>query len=136
MQLTPLQLEIQQRADKTLQLWTIISTRYDWMCIYIDHSSYIAQCADWTPRVTWISTNVEKEIVTVYGVPMNWGRLCYIAKRDRYLRLGSWLWEKRVKWVKIENYFFGNIECYHQTVLERPVELQKLVLEFLISLPR
>lgn len=133
MNLTNLQLQVQEYSDKTLQPWCLIDTRYDWICVYVDSSYYIVDCPDWVRRVTGLSSGVKKEILANHGNPMNWGRLCYLRSLHTYCGEIRLL-DKNFWFMKWE--MECNKEYYQQTVLERPVELQELVLEFLLTLPK
>lgn len=131
MKLTPLQLEIQQQADKTESFWCIIElnsliyrldTRYEIYTYRETWEKYIHQEGQWMMHETRC-----KEYNIVWH-PMNWGRLCYLAetcqnKSDVNASL-------QMQFVFRKQY----TECMQQTVLERPVELQQLVLDFLLTL--
>lgn len=65
---------------------------------------------------------------------MNWGRLWYLlrmAQKPNELPDTS-----HRAFSKIERFAMTHSEVYQQTVLERPVKLQELVLKFLSSLPK
>lgn len=187
MQLTPLQLEIQQRADKTLSfgcllknidctVWykpmeygTYITARpFAWTgcAIFWDNREVVvpnvgtADMQQWELTVHDIVYDITYRIeqwkeqkwdfntwckgIEIIWHPISRGRLCYLyfnlrnskEKRNKFV-----LWKTNAEVVKIyDNYdwlsvfFQDNEMLYNKTVLERPVELQSLVLSFLKTL--
>lgn len=129
MQLTPLQLEIQQRADRTLSFWCIIQTK-EWIArIYkVDGSDpartlyYIDQKPNVVKRATWLK---------VIWHRMNRWRLFYLLINPKSISQ-----ESQDSFDKIVSFLSREPKRYQYTVLERPIELQKLVLKFLLTLPK
>ena len=128
MQLTPLQLEIQQRADKTLSFGCIVQVancawrKEEWDMYWWHHLMRVGnEKREETSFLEWIITT--KEVIESYWHPMNWGRLY------------SFLYSHNcaLEFVTLEQEF-KKYNAYQQTVLERPVELQELVLAFLNTL--
>lgn len=71
----------------------------------------------------------KKDEVELLRKPMNWGRLCYLYNKN-FLNADTGIMHELI------TYFDNNPIYYQQTVLERPTELQELVLKFLSSLPK
>lgn len=162
MNLTPMQVEIMKRADKTLSFGCLIcSERFDWvhLSVYIsEDKAYKDLCSIMTYFDNYATSWCNKEnIVEIIWHPMNWGRLCYIEKQSQFEnvwlvnlfsqteQLQTGVWHKRVSEIgketqkardKVFMYFHTRMDTFQQTVLERPVELQQLVLDFLLTLPK
>jgi hypothetical protein len=92
--------------------WDIVRiTKCAWWWIYYDN--YLDFFDEW---------NIEK----IIWHPMTRGRLCFLSEtHTEYVR----------EWNSLRDYFMYNSILYQQTVLERPEELQDLVIEFLECLP-
>ncbi len=144
MQLTPLQLEIQQWSDKTLSFGCVINTHHKrkprtWsnkqytQDIYVSRSTksyfYYSCPIDW-PYIG--KPRYKSDTIEVIWHLMGYWRLCYLfEQRQHYVDMS---WEDAR--ANVSNYFQDNFLVYQQTVLERPVELQELVLKFLLTLPK
>lgn len=147
MELTPLQLQIQEYADKTLSFGCIVNVSNDYypkssqmifwwldkskdkIRLYKGDGTFDLYGYDFSVLFTvdylWLEEPMEELVI---WHPMNWGRLCYLWVMD-------WFSEKEESYAVID-YFTEHKECYQQTVLERPVELQEVVLKFLVTLQK
>lgn len=133
MNLTPLQLQIQEWSDKSLSIG----------CLLMDNFGYYSFIRrkyelsfDWkdtpisiTVAYSYRSCEVE-EITNEFEIiwhPMDWWRLCYISSRAN----GSNINKRRTP---LYCHFSENAELYNQTILERPEETHIACRDFLLSL--
>ncbi len=149
--MTELQLKIQKRADKTLSFWCFV-----WIREYTDEytEAWLNEMG-WQGETSLIrvgSYDYETDyqnIIEVYEStweiiedyidsieiiwhPMNYWRLCFLLTNDVELNTREWDIEKRKQ---LQYYMDINRWTFQQTILEWPVEMQKLVLGFLETLP-
>lgn len=146
MQLTEKQLKIQEYADKILSFGCIVQPSFTTRRVKI--AKILAHFWGGDYRVIEridTSKNAEEyendfwhcefhdyENWSFYIIwhPMNRGRLFYFHKKSN----GS---SEQFKYFdEMFNYFNQNLDCYQQTVLERPEELQDKVIAFLETLPK
>lgn len=136
MNLTPLQLEIQQQADDTLSFWCIVKPLHK---VSKAPVIYLWSNNKWTYYWKTITTNdkfarIEFEDYDIVWHPMNWGRLCYLlSKLDTVEQSEKRFASKKALW-EVERRLGNNKEYYQKTVLERPEKLQLLVLAFFKTL--
>lgn len=133
MQLTPLQLEVQQRSDKTLSFWCILKENSFSVIVtsISDDSGLISILRN---RVLLVATEQSIKLnktIEVIWHPMNWGRLCWLYRTSMRRKPDNKIISE---FVDLETRFDVVFDCYQQTVLERPIELQELVLAFLKTL--
>lgn len=131
--MNPTQLRIQELwAKKELQPWTIIERYkgvYDtflWMKdygVYLDFWILLKDGSYFGETTT--RDNFER--INIIWKPFDYGRYIYLKLSHPNKILSSIHRE-------IENYFDSNRELYQETVLERPEELNQLILEFLESI--
>lgn len=132
MNLTPLQLQIQQRTDKTLSPNCMI--KQDTIAFIVpsidkEKSGLITILRNGVLLVASEQMIELNKTIEIIWHPMNWGRLSYL-----YLRNRNYEWVKD-EFNKLKSAFwFYEHKYIQQTVLERPVELQELVLSFLNTL--
>lgn len=132
MQLTPLQLQIQERSDKTLSFWCLLDIKTLWDYDVSDVPYWVLRAISdcdfiyWNEVFDFLDNTSFK--YTIIWHPMNRWRLCYLYKDIKWYN---------EPWRYMFHYFKQvDNNCCQQTVLERPVELQELVLNFLLTLPK
>lgn len=127
--MTPTQLRIQELwAKKELQPWTIIERYkgvYDtflWMKDYGGYLDFWILLKDGS-YFGETTTRDNFERINIIWKPFDYARLVYLID-GRF--------DSTIDWILLE--FDCNRELYQETVLERPEELNKLILEFLESI--
>lgn len=128
--ITELQLKIQERSDKDLSFWSIVFDNWKyWVICHVD--------VDWYYHLShyfWNSAGVGHiEECDNIGHPMTYWRLCYLYESIDSIKDKS---VAEYPWLKVRVAMGKEPVSYGKTVLERPEEIQNLVLLFLQSLPK
>lgn len=145
MNLTPLQVEIMKRADKTLSFWCIVNY-LDKIHFLVDTNCLVSYDGKRMYENEYDYKYITNKDYKIIWQPMNWGRLCWLffwlrsdtEKRNEFVSYKKNKQEKiedfRNIWDKLSLYFSFNPNLYNKTVLERDIETQELVLSFLNTL--
>lgn len=132
LQLTELQLAIQERSDKTIEFWTIVKKNWVFGRVYwISKSNIWIDFGD-TSICCWIDSDYKN-----HWHPMPYWRLYQ-------LYIMYWPLEDSMLWFDIESYWWQwkpksnkhPVDIYSQNILQRPVDFQEKVKKFLDSLPK
>jgi len=142
MELTDLQYQIQKYSDKTLQYGCLIKYPQEWddsvltFCAIYDDTgdtqtlSYLNPDREMTDEINDFDDSVEIEVL---WKPVDWGWICYLyTTRDNDDNPLEW-WDRHgysLRYNLLE-YAKQNPIVQTRTVLERPVDLQIIVLDFL-----
>lgn len=143
MNLTPLQLQIQEWSDHSLSFGCIIKPILEEDYRMIDNEEY-ARIMDDEGNIEVISLDeynkwdwivYDPTIEKVIWHPMDYGRLCYLHQTRKGKEvIEDWIKIKMKSWMDLCFCFEDNHELYNQTVLERPIKTQDYVRDFLLLL--
>lgn len=139
MELTPLQLKIQKYADRTLSTWCLIYEKIESkrnVVVYINsfdvEDDTQQDCVNYLSWDQVKTTNWWRLVAdNILWHPMSRGRLCFL-----------WTIEQNKNFLmnnarnKMTRWFWKNLSMYQKNILERPEEIQKLVMQFLLTLTK
>lgn len=126
MQLTPLALHLLEYSSKEKRNWCIVIEKSSWIWIYINDSYWIFKNSFWDNDVIFV--NPKLNIIDILGNPYWRGRVCMLYYKDDSDTIAD-------RPTDLEKHFNKNPELYDMDCLSWDPETQKLVLEFLQSLP-
>ena len=128
--MTDLQLKLMDRADKTKSFWCLINTKFDWVCTICDDKNYLWMKLYGWMWVIWILPNIDNQITDIIWHPITYWRLCFLSETSpketniisAYIRMS----------LKFREY----PDMIQKTCIEWNDEINNLVLDFLLTLPK
>mgnify|MGYP007122137901 CR=1 FL=1 len=149
MKLTPLQLEIQKRSDKTLsfgclvrplysnkeeeiQYITWVGTKHLKWCDYIDVVLLTKPCGLHSDNY-WLQSDID-----TIGHPITRGRLCYLYCTQLNYAIENKKPKIDMMWDfdNMQRYTHDKCHILQKNIIERPEDFQLLVKAFLDTLPK